>query len=194
MILVGGVTMETYFTSDLHFGHENILSSRPQFANLEQMSEELIKRWNDKVSPGDDVYILGDLAYRSAYHISYYLDRMKGHKHLILGNHDGNWMKNVKDISKYFESVDYMVCLNHKGKTLTLCHYPMLEWPRSRYADQGKSYLLHGHIHNNKNLDAYAYIKEKLPAALNCGVDVNNYQPVTFDELIKNNDMWYERD
>lgn len=39
-----------FFTSDLHFGHENVLSfdNRP-FETVEEMDDELIKRWNDKV-------------------------------------------------------------------------------------------------------------------------------------------------
>ena len=44
-----------FFTSDLHFGHENVLrfDNRP-FETVEEMDDELIKRWNDKV--GKRVY------------------------------------------------------------------------------------------------------------------------------------------
>ena len=37
----------TFFTSDLHLGHRNIirLCGRP-FASLEEMDETLIRRWN----------------------------------------------------------------------------------------------------------------------------------------------------
>lgn len=185
--------MGRLFTSDLHFGHNNILSIRPEFDDIEKMDEYLIRKWNEKVTDDDEVYILGDLSYRCQYHISYYLDRMKGKKHLIIGNHDSGWMKNVKDMSQYFESVDNMLILNEDGKTICLSHYPMLEWPRSRYAYQGVSYLIHGHLHNNRECMAYKFIKNNLPTALNCGVDVNGYEPVTFEELIENNNRWYGR-
>ena len=53
-----------FFTSDLHFGHENVLrfDSRP-FATVEEMDSELIRRWNAKVGRGDLVYVLGDMIY-----------------------------------------------------------------------------------------------------------------------------------
>ena len=40
----------TYFTSDQHFGHFNIirLSHRP-FASLDEMNETMVARWNAKV-------------------------------------------------------------------------------------------------------------------------------------------------
>ena len=43
-----------FFTSDLHFGHENVLrfDNRP-FASTLEMDDELIHRWNAKVAPGD---------------------------------------------------------------------------------------------------------------------------------------------
>ena len=56
-----------FFTSDLHFGHENVLrfDNRP-FETVEEMDEELINRWNDKVGKGDLVYVLGDLIWKTA--------------------------------------------------------------------------------------------------------------------------------
>ena len=53
---------KVFFTSDLHFGHTNVitLDKRP-FSSVEEMDEELIKRWNKKVGKGDLVYVLGDM-------------------------------------------------------------------------------------------------------------------------------------
>ena len=86
-----------------------------------------------------------------------------------------------------------MTFINIDKIMITLCHYPLLEWPRSRYASSGTSYLVHGHLHNNRDSEGYIYIKEKLPQALNCGVDVNNYEPCTLEELVVNNERFYGR-
>ena len=52
-----------YFTSDLHFGHENVIrfNNRP-FRNEREMSRVLITNYNSIVKPDDTVYLLGDLA------------------------------------------------------------------------------------------------------------------------------------
>ena len=186
--------MEILFTSDLHLGHENILLSRGKFRDIEEHNMYLIDKWNAKVQRNDHVHILGDLSYRSPQHISYYLSQMKGKKHLIVGNHDNYWMKHVEDIGKYFETVDYLKTIKFDKKQVTLCHYPMLEWPGSRYGEAGKSYLIHGHIHGRVDSEVYGHIVKYQPHALNAGVDINNFEPVTFEELKINCESWYARD
>ena len=183
-----------FFTSDLHLGHENILAIRPMFHTIEEMNEALIANWNKKVHKNDTVYILGDFSYRSRVPVKHYLERLKGKKILILGNHDPDWLTQTQydQLSQYFVSIESMLTFKRNKVQTTLCHYPMLEWPGSRYASQGVSYLIHGHIHNLRN-DIYEYIRNHQPAALNCGVDVNNYEPVTFEELVANNAIWYGR-
>ena len=48
-----------WFTSDTHWGHANILKydNRP-FATIDEHDEELVRRWNAVVAPGDVVYHL----------------------------------------------------------------------------------------------------------------------------------------
>lgn len=94
----------TFFTSDQHFGHFNIirLCSRP-FGTVEEMDEALLSKWNAKVKADDIVYILGDLFFRAA-KIEPILKALNGRKHLIVGNHDHTWMKgDVND----FESMTF---------------------------------------------------------------------------------------
>ena len=133
----------TYFTSDQHFGHFNIirLSHRP-FATVDEMDDELLARWNAKVKDGDVVYVLGDLFFRATV-VEPILARLKGRKHLMLGNHDGSWTKRI-DLSRYFESVQTLKEVNVDGRLLTLCHYPMLSYPEAR-----RGYMVYGHIHND---------------------------------------------
>ena len=60
-------TQKTFFTSDLHFGHTNVIKfdNRP-FQTVEEMDYELVKRWNAKVGKGDLVYVLGDFIWKSS--------------------------------------------------------------------------------------------------------------------------------
>ena len=78
-----------YFTSDLHFYHDNVIkfANRP-YKNSEQMNQALIKNWNDKVGANDEIYILGDFTMKGAELATEILSQLKGKKHLIKGNHD----------------------------------------------------------------------------------------------------------
>ena len=55
----------TYFTSDCHYGHENIIKhcNRP-FTDVEHMNTVLIDNHNRVVRPNDNVINLGDFAFR----------------------------------------------------------------------------------------------------------------------------------
>lgn len=83
-----------YYIADTHFGHDNIrrLSNRP-FETIEEMDRTIIDNWNSRVTDNDDVYILGDFSYKSEDSVLY-LKKVKGRKHLIIGNHDEKLLKN----------------------------------------------------------------------------------------------------
>ena len=190
--------MANKYWSDLHLGHANILkmSKRGErFKDIEEMNSYIIRQWNKHVDDSDDVWIVGDFSYRSGTAVGTYLEQLKGHKHLVIGNHDVKWMKNIL-LDKYFESVEHMEIIKDGKRNITVCHYPLMEWPQSRYAQctpQGRSWLIHGHIHDSTSCDAYHFIREKLPCALNAGFDINDH-PVAFEELLENNLRWYGRE
>ena len=95
-----------------------------------------------------------------------YVAQLMGRKHLIVGNHDEYWLKNeTKNVHKYFESINYMDLIKDGEKSITLCHYPMFEWNRSRYIisqEDSMFWHVHGHIHNTQDCDAYKLIKPEL--------------------------------
>ena len=169
----------TYFTADLHLGHDNVIRfcNRP-FETVLEMDEVLIANWNAVIKGNDDIYILGDLFYRNKESAEEAIKRLKGKKHLILGNHDKRWTKTV-DLSKYFVEITNFLTYKCDGVKYTLCHYPMLSWP----GRGNGGYMIHGHNHNNP-LD---YTDQYL---LNAGVDINDYKPATFNELIQNNERY----
>jgi calcineurin-like phosphoesterase family protein len=176
-----------FFTADFHFGHENIIKhcSRP-FQSLGLMNGTLIGNWNTTVGSDDTVYILGDLFFgggRSPDEYIQLIQSFNGKKFLTPGNHDSVWMKHI-DLSSCFEDVALMMEISYDKKhILTLCHYPMMSWKDDR---DGTGYMIHGHIHNRTDADYFPIICSN-PNMLNAGVDVNNFKPVTFEELLKNN-------
>lgn len=171
-----------YFTADTHFGHEAIIKmcQRP-FESLADMNEKLIQRWNKKVRGNDTVYIVGDMFFRCR-DAEEVLKRLKGKKKLIIGNHDGSWLS--ENSKSYFQSVDKFLEFSDGFRSITLCHYPLMTWKHKE-----KSYMIHGHIHNDTSSDFWELIKST-PNLLNAGADINGYEPVSFDELVENNRLF----
>lgn len=170
-----------YYISDTHFGHKNIINyeHRP-FKCVEEMNETLIYNWNKKVKPEDDIYILGDFSSYSATNENNIkiLKRLNGKKHLVLGNHDSFARKPSFD-KTLFESINDYREINDNGRHVCLFHYPIAVYDRQHYG----SYHCYGHVHSKMHL-----VPEQLRKsgrAFNVGVDVNNYEPVTLDELIE---------
>lgn len=172
-----------YFIADTHFGHAGALlwnqgTVRPEFSSVEQMDETIVKNWNDKVTKKDTVYFLGDFAYKcSKKHVEEVFWRLNGKLHLVKGNHDDDlaakpdflpWLS-ISDISK----ISFM--RDNVKQDIILCHYPMINWNgRSR-----GSWHLHGHTHGsiqreNRGINRY-----------DCSVEVNNYTPISLDEIIE---------
>lgn len=172
------------FISDIHFGHRNVIEfdHRP-FVDVEEMDRTLIKLWNGRVSPEDDVYVIGDFAYRNERSEEWYLRQLRGRKHLIIGNHDGKLLGNEKAMS-YFDTVEKMMHVTDQGEQLQLCHFPIADWNGMHHG----SYLIHGHIHNRRD-DTYEFMKKR-EKALNAGCMINGYTPVSLRELIRNNERY----
>lgn len=176
---------KVFFTADLHFGHANIIKTcnRP-FNSVEDMDEALIKNWNRRVGQNDTVYILGDFMFRAKNPPEYYLRQLRGRKHLLIGNHD-QWIKKC-DLSAFFISVHDEWHTSDGQHAISLNHYPMMSWPH-----ENRAYMVFGHLHNAMTGDKIEYIC-KQERMLNAGVEINHYEPVTFDKLLENNRLFKE--
>ena len=139
-----------YYTSDLHFGHKNIIKyeNRP-FMNIEEMEYVFIRNWNNKVKSNDDhIYIIGDFAFKgsnlSVDKINNIVEKLKGKKHLIIGNHD-QFINSIhfkerlwEEVVSYKEIIDksnniIMDKLNIvENRNIILCHYQIENWNRTR--------------------------------------------------------------
>ena len=181
--------MTNHYIADTHFGHENIIRfcDRP-FSDVDEMNRRLVEAWNARVSDDDDVYVIGDFAFKSAEHVGSILDRLSGRKHLCVGNHDIKWMKTL-DVDDYFVEVGHaLYTVDDARRRIWMCHYPCMDWPGAKYES---SYHVFGHIHNNV-CDEFWPLLRTYTHALNVGVEINGFMPVTLEELIVNNERWRE--
>lgn len=169
---------ETWFISDTHFGHENILEyekeARP-FSCLEEMHEVMIERWNNVVKPGDILYHLGDFAFGR--HNIAIAERLNGKKRLVMGNHD-TYPSSL--YLNYFEKL--YGCLFWHGCILS--HMPV--HPNGL----GSRWLLnvHGHLHSKK----VTYMSEEsisVPTEdlnyFNVSCEQNNLTPIHRDKIME---------
>ena len=139
--------MTTWVTSDLHFGHKNIMSfcpeSRARFRNdVTYMNEAMVKEWNDLIAPEDTVYILGDVAFMSGSDAGRTVMRLNGTKILVEGNHDRKTLQDVTFRNAFAEVHKYLD-VNYNGTKVVMFHYPIAEWDQMH---RGAVHL-HGHLH-----------------------------------------------
>lgn len=167
-----------FFTSDTHFFHANILNfeHRP-FKDVDDMNNQMIKLWNDKVTNSDSVYILGDFSFGTVEETNDILKKLNGKKILVLGNHD-HFVKNHKfDQSAFLEICNYKE-IEYSGKRIVMCHYPFA-------SNDTKKFQLYGHIHSNTE-DHIHHCPFNLPDnSYNVGADVNQYTPISIQEILK---------
>ncbi len=168
-----------FFIADTHFGHAKVAAKR-KFRSVEAMDEALIAAWNARVGEADDVFIAGDLICRNDRPAEEYLRRLRGRKHLAVGNHDRVWMRTVR-LADFFREVAFTIEGVRDGVFFTVNHYPMLDWYRRRHG----ALMIYGHIHDS-DAEPYCPFLRTIPRAYNAGVDVNDFRPVTLRELIAN--------
>lgn len=159
-----------FVTSDLHFGHKNIIGyeNRP-FKDVEEMDSKLIENWNNRVTDEDTVYVLGDFSWYRGEKTNEILKQLNGKKILIRGNHDKNFLDDKKfDMSLFEEICNYKV-IKENGVHYVLFHYPIAE-----FDGKNNGYIhLYGHIHS-MNLE----LEKQLKDSFNVGIDRNGYCPV----------------
>lgn len=173
---------ETWFTSDHHFGHKNILEyekdHRP-FSTVEEMNEVLIERWNSVVNSKDVVYHLGDFAFgKRNVQIA---ERLNGKKRLIMGNHD---VYPANDYLKYFDRLHGVMF----WRQCVLTHVPI------HPNDLAARCLVnvHGHLHGQKVRYPILAVDEKGNLIFqedtnyfNVSVEQNNLTPINSDRIME---------
>lgn len=171
---------KVWFTSDLHFWHKNICKycNRP-FETMEEMNQALINNWNSVVKEDDTVFVLGDMGFCGYDKLEPLMSQLNGKKYLIQGNHDSDKivfrLYEANIIEGYYKLHEVTIIDDEEcpDQQLTLCHFPMIDWPNK---ERG-AWMVHGHQH-------------QLPETPSCsvmhwdvGVDKNNLKPVSFEQL-----------
>lgn len=162
--------MNTYFSSDLHLNHENIIKycSRP-FKDKEHMNKEIIRRWNERVKEEDTVFHIGDFCFKaSGTHIKAKDWEKQLNRRIIFlkGNHDRNNGTKTKI---------HRLVLSINGHVVNLVHDPI-------HADVNYEMNLTGHVHEKWEIKR---IKKgfSFTDCVNVGVDVWDFYPVSYDEI-----------
>jgi calcineurin-like phosphoesterase family protein len=173
--------LNTWFTSDLHLGHGNIIkySNRP-FVNTDEMDAHLINEINKVVKPDDTLVNNGDwlfgpdkinrlLAYRKRIACQNIVT--------IWGNHDDT-IRESKEVRDCFRFTGDFLEHHFGGKRFTLCHYALRVWNKSHHG----AYHLYGHSHGTLPDDPTS-------RSFDCGVDTDlfghkRFTPYSLEEVV----------
>lgn len=159
-----------FFIADTHFGGENIrrYENRP-FKTVAEMDEKLIENWNQAVREEDTVYVLGDFSdYMNVEKDREILNRLKGTKILVMGNHDRH------RTPKEWRKLGFAECLPwqivYKDFYL-LSHEPMYVNTNMPYAN------IYGHVHANPSY------KDACKQSVCVSVERIAYTPIEFTHV-----------
>jgi calcineurin-like phosphoesterase family protein len=152
--------METFFTSDTHFGDQRILElSRRPFQNTREMNTKMISNWNSIVDSDDIVYHLGDFGDLDVIH------QLNGKIILLPGNYDSD--ADVQRLSSHCSIIQPNTKIEILETQFILIHEPT-------EAKVTNSFFLFGHIHKLQ------MVKEN---GLNVGVDCHNFKPLAVRDI-----------
>ena len=177
-----------FLVSDTHFGHagvcrfteaDGVTKIRP-WTDPNEMDEEMIRRWNDRVRPNDKVYHLGDVVINRRALPT--LARLNGDKVLIRGNHD---IFRDEEYREYFRELRAYHVMNG----MILSHIPLHEASLGRFGVN-----IHGHLHTNRvkrarGIDARTgatlYSTENDVRYHCVCVEQTDFAPILFEDVIK---------
>ena len=168
-----------YFTSDTHYFHKNILAySKRPFADVEEMNQTMIDRWNKVVKPTDSVWILGDISFAKDHNETLkILGQLNGAKGLIAGNHDVGFLDFLYDgierADEFFPlGIHDLYEIFYQKQRIVMCHYALRVWDKSHYGSWSLYGHSHGHLPDDPNL-----------LSIDVGVDCHDFTPISFDQV-----------
>ena len=195
-----------YYIADPHFNHEslNVQMDCRGFADGAAMNEYMIEKWNARVRPADEVYILGDLVLGKPDPARELISRLNGRLYLIQGNHD-LFGRSSRYETDRFEWIAPYAEVQDEKRLVVLCHYPIAfyngQYRRSRHGEPN-AFMLYGHVHGSRDEELVQQLRDAaerthftdrngedrtVPANLiNCFCMYSDYTPLTLTEWIAN--------
>jgi len=162
----------TWFISDPHFDHANIIKycNRP-FRTIEEMNETILRNWNETIGPNDLVFFVGDMSFgRGSRRPKWWLAQLNGRKIYLKGSHDHGIRPTTEGLDNVLFVSDAVI-VRLDGKSVYVAHDP---WEIPRW---WRGWAIHGHVHNEK-----PHVDRKW-RRINVSVEVVNYRPYNATEL-----------
>ncbi|MDF1489543.1 metallophosphoesterase family protein [Tessaracoccus caeni] len=192
-----------YFTSDTHFGHQNIIKfcNRP-YTSVDHMNLDLVKRITERLEPDDELWHLGDVALGRLDDTLVHLACIAVDVTLVAGNHDRCHPYNgarAEGFVDYYRERCGLAALIQTNTALTLSNGLKVKVSHFPYADpslpaqedrHGKivsdkfapwrpiddgSWLLCGHVHDSWR---------QRGRMINVGIDAWAGRPLSEEEII----------
>ena len=172
--------METWLTSDFHFGHnKDFIYAARGFETVEDMNKILLENFNSVVKPEDEVYILGDLILGNSAETIKYIEALNGRLHIVRGNHDSDQRWQMYHNLPNVVELQNAIYLKYKGHHFYLSHFPTMT-SNLDYDKPLKQRTLNicGHTHTT---DPW----HDGPLIYHCEVDAHGGLPVTLDKILQ---------
>lgn len=178
--------MKQFITSDLHFDHRRIIEycplSRGHLSSVDEMNEELIQKYNSKVTEEDHTYILGDIGFGKPERTMEFLKRLNGTKTIILGNHDRKLQSSSifnepiqRRLAGIVEVDNYKTINQTVGGAkygVVLFHFRIAAWDGMHHG----SIHLFGHAHGST--------PDQPGRCMDIGVDTNDLYPYELNQVV----------
>lgn len=133
-----------FFTADLHLGGETpIRFDGAPFKTPAEMAEAIVRNWNTVVGENDRVFVLGDAADVRDDDTAALLRILRGHKILVMGNHDG---RGDRAAEEWFRAAGFERVYDHPivaKRFFVLSHEPIFMNSSMPF------YNIFGHVHGH---------------------------------------------
>ena len=177
-----------YFSSDLHLNHDRDFVWKARgFNSVNEMNEEIIKRFNSVVTSEDDLYLLGDLclgggSVEAMAANRRLLSQLKGKVHHIRGNHDTD--QRIEMYKKLYNFVEvsgkWADMLDWNGYHFYISHFPTITSNMDMQKPLKQVTInLMGHTHQTENF------YEDNSRVYHVGADSHNCYPVSIEQIIE---------